>query len=932
MEKTVLMQINIFLIINALLIIKPTVNSLFLVQFGVETLPKAYLVVAGFALVISGLYTRILSSGNLLKILTITYASSVLVLISLGILLGFQVVESWALWFFYVWVAMFALVCTSQFWIFCNLVFNVRQAKRLFGFIGSGAIAGGILGGYLTTALAPVIGTEKLPFLAAFLLLLCIPITRRVWRQERRRGTIQVTPGAKKTDDATYPFRIIRKSRHLALLTAIVGISVLVAKLVDFQFSAMAAASIPNPDKLTAFFGFWFSTMNIVSLLIQLFATRHVVGVFGVGTSLLFLPLGILGGAVAAILSPKLWSVVLMKIFDGSLKQSVNKAGIELMAVPIPDDIRTRTKSFIDVIIDSVATGFSGLILYFVVKGLDLDHRVVSVIVVVLVGIWIWLALQLRKEYLHTFRDRLTGVTKKRTDREFNLQNESVLIGLRRVLAKGEEKQVLYILNRVRSLKDNRLVNSYRQLLKHASPKIRAAALHNVYYLKRSSLADEIRPMLSDTDPTVRVYAAEYLFAHSEEDHITEIRKYVQSPDDLVRWAAVAGLSRETRDNPLLQKKYGLPALINAMEEEWKVATGEKRVEISRYLFDAIGFGNLQDWLHLLEVSLYDSEPGVVTAAISGSGKSLNPQFLPVLLDKLTERDQEEHARNALLNYGPRITGWFHRYLDHNLIATVILRKVPTVLEHIGTQESLELLLDLLDDNDRVTRNEALRGLNHLRNEFPFLKFNRKAIIDRILYESHLYRDTLSALHTQNLIVGENLSEVEKAREDEIRKARTSLIQLLERRLDNSLERMFRFLGLRYSPEDIYPIYLGLNSKLPDARDNALEFLDNILEPGLKRILIPIVETAMADSISDEVLRKLHIQVPSEFECMKMLLSTHDKRIFLSTIYLISQLDDPRYIEILSPLSSIGNDRMRARISNAIENLRHAAATNSEQD
>jgi AAA family ATP:ADP antiporter len=194
--------------------------------------------------------------------------------------------------------------------------------------------------------------------------------------------------------------------------------------------------------------------------------------------------------------------------------------------------------------------------------------------------------------------------------------------------------------------------------------------------------------------------------------------------------------------------------------------------------------------------------------------------------------------------------------------------------------------------------------------------------MDRILDESHLYRDTLSALHTQNQIEDETLSQMEQARQDEIRKARTNLIQLLERRLDNSLERMFRFLGLRYSPEDIYPIYLSLNSKQPDARDNALEFLDNILEPGLKRILIPIVETAMADSISEEVLRKLNIQPPEEFECMKMLLNTHDKRIFLSTIYLIAQLDDPRYIEVLSPLSNVGSDRMRARISTAIETLR----------
>ncbi|WFO17576.1 hypothetical protein M601_007950 [Cellulophaga baltica 4] len=51
-----------------------------------------------------------------------------------------------------------------------NLVYNAREAKRLFGFIGSGAILGGILGGYLTSLLAPLIGNENVIFIAALFL------------------------------------------------------------------------------------------------------------------------------------------------------------------------------------------------------------------------------------------------------------------------------------------------------------------------------------------------------------------------------------------------------------------------------------------------------------------------------------------------------------------------------------------------------------------------------------------------------------------------------------------------------------------------------------------------------------------------------------------------------------------------------------------
>ena len=43
-KRAFLMQLNIFLIITTLLIVKPTVNGLFISTFGVKSLPLAFLV------------------------------------------------------------------------------------------------------------------------------------------------------------------------------------------------------------------------------------------------------------------------------------------------------------------------------------------------------------------------------------------------------------------------------------------------------------------------------------------------------------------------------------------------------------------------------------------------------------------------------------------------------------------------------------------------------------------------------------------------------------------------------------------------------------------------------------------------------------------------------------------------------------------------
>src|SRR5690606_8394094 len=118
-----------------------------------------------FAVIISTVYARFLGRIPLKTIILTTLYSSVFLFILFGILLRFNLVGGWILYVFYIWTAIFAVLTASQFWILANIVFNVREAKRLFGYIGAGVIAGGIFGGYLTTLLAEPIGSENMIFL-----------------------------------------------------------------------------------------------------------------------------------------------------------------------------------------------------------------------------------------------------------------------------------------------------------------------------------------------------------------------------------------------------------------------------------------------------------------------------------------------------------------------------------------------------------------------------------------------------------------------------------------------------------------------------------------------------------------------------------------------------------------------------------------------
>lgn len=443
-KKTFLLQLNIFLLITTLLIVKPTINSLFLSELSSSALPLGYVLTAIMAFIGSYFYNKILTIKPLNKVIESTIIGSIISLIVFGIAFTFNLAGSYILYIPYIWVAIFGLLTASQFWILANLVYNVREAKRVFGFIGAGAIAGGIFGGYLTSILTTFLNTEYLLFIAALLLAFCLPITRYIWKNEvLKLNTFQVSL---RTDPkAESPLILIKQSKLLTYIAIVIGLSVLVAKLVDYQYSDYASRLIEDQEELTSFFGFWFSTLSLISLIIQLFLTQRIVGTFGVGKSLLWLPSGILIGAIFLLFIPQIWVVIVIKIIDGSLKQSVNKAATELLSIPIPIEIKKKTKTFTDVVVDSIATGLAGFILIFFINGLNISSTYISLIIIVLISIWLYFIYNLRKEYIISFKNLLeTNNLKKDKIVKKEIAITSIIATVIRVLSTGTEGQILH--------------------------------------------------------------------------------------------------------------------------------------------------------------------------------------------------------------------------------------------------------------------------------------------------------------------------------------------------------------------------------------------------------------------------------------------------------------------------------------------------------
>jgi AAA family ATP:ADP antiporter len=64
-----------------------------------------------------------------------------------------------------------------------------------------------------------------------------------------------------------------------------------------------------------------------------------------------------------------------------SLKQSINKAATELLILPIPMAVKSQAKTYIDIFVDTTATGIGGLMLIVLINGLGVSIRSLSLVI-----------------------------------------------------------------------------------------------------------------------------------------------------------------------------------------------------------------------------------------------------------------------------------------------------------------------------------------------------------------------------------------------------------------------------------------------------------------------------------------------------------------------------------------------------------------------
>ncbi|MBD3170488.1 MAG: hypothetical protein GF307_13470, partial [candidate division Zixibacteria bacterium] len=895
-------------------------------EFGPEQLPYAFVLVALTAGAFIFIYTRFEKKARLNLLIAGTTIASITTMFVFWGAFHINLNYGWLYYAFYIWVAIFGVISATQFWLLANYVFNAREAKRLFGFIGAGGISGAIFGGYLTNFLASWIGTVNLLVISMAFMLICLGLLRIIWRASARKNYMDRLEHQKRfsgSDDSQSPIRAVLNSPHLTYISVIILVSVIVANLVDYQFNSIASEYIADEDRLTAFFGFWFSNLSIASLIIQLFVTSRALSIMGVTPSLLFLPLGILIGAAAMLFNPALWSAILIKVSDGAFKQSINKASVELLFMPVPAQVKNRAKAFIDVFIDNLATGAGGLLLILMTILLGFTVSRISILVIALTVIWIYMIFKVRREYLHLFARAITRRNIDLESQTLNLQDSSIFESVIRALESNNNRQVLYILNLLGDVKDERLGPYYKKLIDHPSDDVRLAVLKLICEHGGVEITEQAKKMTVTPNQEIQIESMRYLYLKSgnEPDSLTG---YLNHDKYHVQAAAMMTIAEEYKRNKQFRKKFDIVELFESRLDVYRhssfdIKTRELMRATGAKFIGTAGEKRLHPYLKRL---LQDNSPVVVRAAIWAVGEARCTEYLPDLLTNLGKFKTRKAAREALANFGEDVIHRLAKTLADENTNREIRLAIPRTLSMIDSQESVNVLLGNLSLEDLQLRHLAVKSLNRLRNRFKSLKFDRKSIFNAISDEiNYYYRVTIFLSYRDDASASKVEDSAGFFAPYGPEKAHLLLEKALKERLSFSLERVFRLLGLVYSSRDIFNAYNSINSDKKYLRANAVEFLDNLLDPGLRKYIIPTVEAATTRDLILLSEKLFGMKIPAPDESIKLILQCKDNWLKTCAIFLAAESKRDDTVIFIDKLKENPDPVVRETVDYALNRL-----------
>jgi ATP:ADP antiporter, AAA family len=333
---------------------------------------------------------------------------------------------------FFIWLGIFNLMIVAQFWSFANDVYTEEEGKRLFAIVAFGGTSGAIVGSWLGGELIKLISPYEIMLISAVVLVACAALTNVI---NSRTDAGEKRESAKKSESglsARGGFQLVLEKPYLLLI----GLMILVYNTVNTNGEFILGSIVSSEAEKRAlqevgtqladaerakavkdaagkiiggFYGTFFTYVNVLTAVIQLFLVSRFFKWFGVRVALFVLPVVALGSYGAMLLVPALAVVRVGKILENSTDYSLQNTARQALFLPTTRDEKYKAKAAIDTFFVRFGDLASFGIVYGITTVLAISASGVAAANVALVLIWIALAVGIAYQHKQLSPDAKAG-------------------------------------------------------------------------------------------------------------------------------------------------------------------------------------------------------------------------------------------------------------------------------------------------------------------------------------------------------------------------------------------------------------------------------------------------------------------------------------------------------------------------------------------
>ncbi|MCB0429351.1 MAG: MFS transporter [Flavobacteriales bacterium] len=311
------------------------------------------------------------------------------------------------------WVPMALLVgvtpvmfiCNIMFWGMAQKLFNISQAKRLFGMIGSGEVVSSILGFMAIPALAPAIGSTGLLVIAFGALLLGLVLMAGVFRM--LAGAFK--PEENEPSDVSVQALKVpgEQARYFRRVLAFSILPIFVFYFVDYLFLDLTSIQFHGETDLATFMGYFLGAVSTVELLLKAAVFSKVAKHYGIRVVLLVIPSVLILATLLTIATEAITSQIYLlfcviaftKLLERSLNSGLQGPGMQIIYQAVPATDRSAFQSKVDGISGAFGNILAGTGILLFLKAETSGFQLHTLVLLSVLCCWAFLVSPLYKAY-----------------------------------------------------------------------------------------------------------------------------------------------------------------------------------------------------------------------------------------------------------------------------------------------------------------------------------------------------------------------------------------------------------------------------------------------------------------------------------------------------------------------------------------------------